>query len=242
MDNAGNTALHKAVNNAACVELLLKFKATVNTPNNQDVTPLHLSCINRHEPSGALSDDVFHRLIKAGADCTMRTASGDNALHLLARAGKIDQMRFILENGYINQFQAANGRNLNDGSTALHKLVDGIASVDLRLQNAFDIQAQMDTRATRDNGLEKTAMKRNSEDESEERMSNPDLAVMKDCAAVEGNSQEILCTIGSRPDRASTKAIIELLIRHEVDLDAVDAAFGQTALLKAIRYSLRYVA
>ena len=65
-DTAGNTSLHKAIENDCVdsVELLLKYRADVNVANNHGITPLMATCAMK---TAEHSGDIVKLLLAAGA-------------------------------------------------------------------------------------------------------------------------------------------------------------------------------
>jgi ankyrin repeat protein len=224
-DNAGNTALHKAVWSKDCVEALLQHGVDVNVANADGITPLHISCLTAHSRSksdGARRDDVdvFQRLLAAGAECTVRTAQGDNVLHLLARTIKVDQLRLLLDK---QQQAGVLSTNLKDGATALHKLVDGINICVLGgPEELLQQRRQASVKASK-------SSKRKKKEHAD---ADADDAIY----AAEGVVN--YAQAGTRPDLNAVRTTIDLLLQHGLDVDTVDTRFGETPLLKAVRYKI----
>lgn len=185
---------------------------------------------------------MFEQLLDAGADCAIRTAQGDSVIHLLARSGKIIEMRMILDRRCIN-VDGSESRNKKDGGTALHALVDGISAVELRRRTMLDLQRYLRAEEMKAKRKAFRLQRGNDyDDDDDEEAANvkqrsETLDLGADLAVEEGESVEpaFYYAFGVRPDATSTKAMIELLVQHRIELDAQDNVRGETALLKAIR-------
>src|SRR6187402_56726 len=91
----GTTALHWAVraDDLESADLLLKAGAKVSTPNREGATPMQLAAMNGNAA-------MIDRLIKAGADVNAPLSStGDTALMLASRTGKMDAVKLLLDSG-----------------------------------------------------------------------------------------------------------------------------------------------
>src|ERR1041385_9037021 len=91
----GTTALHWAVqaDDMELVDLLIRNGAKVSVATVAGATPLQLGVVNS---SAALLD----RLVAAGADPNAPlTRSGDTALMMASRTGKVDPVRVLLDRG-----------------------------------------------------------------------------------------------------------------------------------------------
>jgi ankyrin repeat protein len=213
---------------ADCVGVLLQHKADVNAANADGVTPLHLCCLTayqeRAKPQKSESDDVFRQLLEAGADCTLWTAQGDNALHLLARSSKVNQLRLLFEHKQRSTIDV-HSANRNDGGTALHKLVDGLNTREL--SDPKELQQQRQSARSK---WTKSKRRKRLEQEQETHKSEGFTP------ADDGDEVVSYVQTGERVDAAAVRATVELLLKHGLDIDAVDAQFGESALLKAIRY------
>ena len=210
--------------------MLLQHKADVNAANADGVTPLHLCCLTAyHEraktrPQKSESDDVFRQLLEAGADCTLWTAQGDNALHLLARSSKVNQLRLLFEHKQRSTIDV-HSANRNNGGTALHKLVDGLNTRELSDPKELQQQRQS-ARAKWTKSKRRKRLEQEQETHKSEGFTPAD----------DGDEVVSYVQTGERVDASAVRATVELLLKHGLDIDAVDAQFGESALLKAIRY------
>jgi len=119
-DNHGNTPLHKAISSVECVNVLLQHKANPNVSNAWGATPLHICCLGTSDPPEA-GLEVFSQLIDAGADCMMKTALGNDVLHLLTRSCKVEYLRLLFSRKGLVDLCSTKA-----SETALHRLVDGL--------------------------------------------------------------------------------------------------------------------
>lgn len=92
-DEEGFTALHWAVKNdmTDMAEHLLKAGADINSRNQKGETPLLLSL--------SVSSGMFRFLIEKGADVDIADDYENTSLHLCVRAGKIEQVKLLLDHG-----------------------------------------------------------------------------------------------------------------------------------------------
>ena len=107
-DSEGNTALHFATYRTfgrekltpeayeGIIKLLLKSGAVARARNASGVTPMHLAVIRNGDVT------ALQLLLTAGADVNAKTAAGSGGwtpLHGAAALGRVDVMKFLLENG-----------------------------------------------------------------------------------------------------------------------------------------------
>ena len=107
----GRTPLHWAVwrGSRPTLELLQKRKATVNSPDNDGMTALHLACAGGHS-------SIVQLLIKDfGADTKAAASDGALPLHLACAGGHDSTTRLLIE-----KFAADMNGKTNDGATPLH--------------------------------------------------------------------------------------------------------------------------
>ncbi len=88
----GATPLYCAANggNTEAIELLLRFGAQVDQPNNDGCTPLHIA-IDKNKTAAMVA------LIKAGAKINQPMNDGRTALYLAAQLGRTEAVNVLLE-------------------------------------------------------------------------------------------------------------------------------------------------
>jgi ankyrin repeat protein len=91
-DKRQQSALHKAVNNANVLRLLLDAGAPTDTRDASGLTPLMDASWHGHL-------DAVQLLLKAGADLDARSATGASALTLAARHGHPVVVAHLLQAG-----------------------------------------------------------------------------------------------------------------------------------------------
>ena len=98
VDNDSDTALHYAArlenNQAELVNILLKHGASVETPNEAGVTPLHMAVAHANEPAVVA-------LLEGGASLATVDSDGDTALHHAAfsQTNQADLVNMLLKHG-----------------------------------------------------------------------------------------------------------------------------------------------
>src|SRR5438552_12721240 len=91
----GTTALHWAVrsDDLETADLLIRAGANVSAANREGVTPMQLAAMNGNAA-------MIEKLIKAGVNPNVSLSKfGDTALMMVARSGKNDAVKVLLDNG-----------------------------------------------------------------------------------------------------------------------------------------------
>jgi len=90
----GTTALAWAVrqNDADLTDRLIHAGADVKAANRYGVTPLYLACVNGDAA-------MIEKLLKAGADANATGTEGETALMTVARTGKVEAARVLVDHG-----------------------------------------------------------------------------------------------------------------------------------------------
>src|SRR5438552_16992820 len=91
----GTTALHWAVraDDLETADLLIRAGAKVSAANREGVTPMQLAAMNGNAA-------MIEKLIKAGVNPNVSLSKfGDTPLMMVARSGKIDAVKVLLDNG-----------------------------------------------------------------------------------------------------------------------------------------------
>ena len=97
-------------------------------------------------------DSCLRFLVESGTDLTIRADSGDNTLMIAARSGRVDSVKYLIEDGKMSSLNQVN----NQGQTALMMAASGSndahglcvkflveAGADLNVQDRFEITALM---------------------------------------------------------------------------------------------------
>jgi ankyrin repeat protein len=92
----GRTILHHAAEHGSCesVELLLRARANVAAVDNDGTSVLMFACQNLTH-----SESVVGVLLRAGADPTARSSSGNSCLHFAVRFAGIETLDLLLNTG-----------------------------------------------------------------------------------------------------------------------------------------------
>jgi ankyrin repeat protein len=132
-DNEGNTALHKAADDAneATVQILIDHGADVSLKNKQDETALSLA-------AGTSAIPIVRLLIDRGADLRTRDQEGRTALHRAAARQSDAVARLLIDRGADLRTRDQEGR------TALHWAATGQSDAVARL--LIDRGADLQTR------------------------------------------------------------------------------------------------
>lgn len=93
-DDDDNTGMHIAAKYGffSLVKKLIRAKVSLNIPNKQGHTPLHLAIMNNHEMVAVL-------LVKHGADYSMIDEYGNNCLHIAATIKHKRMLQYFLHLG-----------------------------------------------------------------------------------------------------------------------------------------------
>ncbi|XP_041350746.1 serine/threonine-protein phosphatase 6 regulatory ankyrin repeat subunit C-like [Gigantopelta aegis] len=95
MDKCGRTALHHCVENTNtdCADFLLKKDTSLlNTPDNEGLTPLHMSAITGNEA-------MLHLLLKKGANLTCLDEEKHTVVHWATVSGQTEILDLLIEHG-----------------------------------------------------------------------------------------------------------------------------------------------
>jgi ankyrin repeat protein len=95
VDKYGRTVCHRACNSASLLSFLVGAGADVRVKSEKGATVLHLAAAELTEGFS----DVLPRLIDAGADVNLGDNEGNCAGHVAARAGRVDNLKLLLEHG-----------------------------------------------------------------------------------------------------------------------------------------------
>jgi ankyrin repeat protein len=109
VDGYGRTVCHRACNRASLLSFLVGAGADVRVKSEDGATVLHLAAAKLTEGFS----DVLPRLIDAGADVNPGDNEGNCAGHVAARAGRVDNLKLLLEHG------AEIERRIQEGKTML---------------------------------------------------------------------------------------------------------------------------
>ena len=120
----GLSSLHRALNEGRfkSLEYLLAMKANPNVRDEYSLTPLMRCCVMMERP--AVATRLARALLNAGADPTMRDATGANALHLAVKERRLGLVELLLENNDVDL-----GARDHAGLTVLHYLAFGNATM-----------------------------------------------------------------------------------------------------------------
>ena len=170
-------------------------------------------------------DSCLRFLVESGTDLTLRADSGDNTLMIAARSGRVDSVKYLIEDGKMSSLNQVN----NQGETALMVAASGPndahalcvkflveAGADLYVQDEFGNTALM--LAAKAGGF-------NSVKYLTGRMSVSSLI------QINNTGQTTLMMAASGSDAANALCV-KYLVEAGADLDVLDK-FGSTALMNA---------
>lgn len=208
-DGCGMSALHFAARNGVIevIKLLLDAKADVNDKSNFGQTPLHLASVYGQK-------DAVGLLLMRGADIRETDKVGWTALHSAAYNGHESIVESLLQEGALVDAQA------EDGLTALHWAARGGHTNVIQLL----LRHEADIRILTSYGFSTLHLAVYSGHESAVRLlldHGADLTLRDEFGAT------ALHVAVKSPE--STIEIVEILIRHGVELNAVNRN-GETAL------------
>lgn len=135
----GRTPLHYAVDigNLEMVNVLLKNKADVTQTTSQGHTPLHIAAVkDSTEIAEALLQHMSHD--KSNDFINAQTLDGSTSLHLAARSGNSDMVKFLLKRGAI--YNIHNDQGKTPLSLCIHHESDDL----LRLISSIFEEAKYD--------------------------------------------------------------------------------------------------
>ena len=145
-DNYECTPLNDAVlyGDFEMVQLLLDFKADVNTRNTVIETPSHrvpggLSSFNIPHSGPQMLADIARLLVEHGADLHAQNINGETPLHAAAKGKSVEVERVLLEHG------ANVGAEDKYGRTPLHQAVEVYGGVEITrvlLEHGANVDAE----------------------------------------------------------------------------------------------------
>lgn len=212
-DGCGMSALHFAARNGVIevIKLLLDAKADVNDKSNFGQTPLHLASVYGQR-------DAVGLLLSRGADIRETDKDGWTALHSAAYNGHESIVESLLQEGALVDAQA------EDGSTALHwAALEGNTNViQILLRHEADIRS-----LTSGAGSSLQLAVRGGHESA--------VRLLLDHRAdfTHQDDFEYTALHVAVQSRESTTDIVEMLIGHGVELNAVNRN-GETALVLGI--------
>ncbi len=219
-NGSGDTALITAIRSGylSVVQVLLAHHADVNAKSPGDITPLHLAAQKGYA-------DIAGLLITNGADVNAADKNGYTPLYGAATAGNTPVMEVLMAR------KADVNARANDGKTPLYAAVERgqLGAAALLLKNGADVNATWSgSRPLHDAVIRNNAdlvklLLDNGADPNARRSSYNFIDIGTSAGHAEDVTPLIMAVMNRQPD------IVNLLIAHRADVNAVDAS-GDSAL------------